>query len=166
MPNVRYWHARDVEDVAEKLIADHHTDLRDVPIRYVFRDPATRHRGNLVLGKARKVGGLNAALVGLVGREESELAEFLVVEVAFPEWTALTADQRRALVDHELCHFEVVYPDDEEKERTVRLRGHDVEEFTEIVERHGAWRPAQEALARAAGQVPGQTELDPEAPSD
>jgi hypothetical protein len=77
-------------------------------------------------------------------------------------WTTLSKEQRVALVDHELCHFEVEYPDDDEKQRTIHITGHDVEEFTAVIERHGAWRPPLEDLARAAGETPGQTVIVPD----
>jgi predicted metallopeptidase len=163
MTTVKYWQADDVEEVAAKLIAEHHTDLRDIDIKYVFRDTASKSRGNIVLGKARKVSGLNAALVALVGRKKAaEGAEFFVVEIAHDMWTTLTKEQRIALVDHELCHFEVEYPEDAEKERTIHIGGHDVEEFTAVIERHGAWRPPIEELVRASGEMPGQTVIVPD----
>lgn len=43
--------------------------------------------------------------------------------------------QKAALIDHELCHCD--YDDVEE---VAGIRGHDVEEFREIIERYGLWR--------------------------
>ena len=54
----------------------------------------------------------------------------------------MTPEQRRHLMDHELCHAEFAYDDgglklDERGRAVTRIRGHDVEEFRECVRRHG-----------------------------
>lgn len=149
-----YWRAKDVEEIAEKLIAEHHTHLADQRIHYLFREPTASSKGNVVLGKARKIGGINAHLVGLVGRDHLEgPADFFVVEIAAVEWQELTEAQRIALVDHELCHFDVEEPEDPDKDRKLIVRGHDLEEFQVIVERHGLWRPPVEEFVTAARQT-------------
>jgi hypothetical protein len=49
-------------------------------------------------------------------------------------WNLFNDAQRAALIDHELCHFR------KNKETgAYDARGHDLEEFNEIVERHGIW---------------------------
>jgi|SRR6185312_11554431 len=58
-------------------------------------------------------------------------------------WPEMSDKQRKALVDHELYHMA--------RKKTkygvqFKLRDHDVEEFTEIVKRYGAWRPSLQAL--------------------
>lgn len=147
-----WWAAPEVEEIAEKLIAEHHPHLADVRIRYVFRDKAASSRGRTVLGKARKIAGLNAYLVGLVGRQHVEgEVNFFVIEVASDVWRQLERPQRVALVDHELCHLDIE-TDPETGERKLVLRGHDVEEFTEIVQRHGLWKSDVEELVKAGGQ--------------
>lgn len=82
-----------------------------------------------------KVSGLNAFLATERTTEGGEPEEFFAVVIAKPVWDILDEKQRLALVDHELCHFDL----DEEKGTPV-LRSHDVEEFGEIVKRHGLWR--------------------------
>jgi len=147
-----YTTASAVERIAEKLIAQHHRHLADVPIRYLWRDKAATSKGRTVLGKARKVGGLNAHLVHLVRKDEPpDEVEFFVVEIAADAWQTLTEPQRIALVDHELCHLGVDIPERADKDRTLVLRGHDLEEFTGVVERHGLWRPEIETFRAAAG---------------
>jgi predicted metallopeptidase len=149
-----WWTAPEVEEIAEKLIAEHHPHLADVKIRYVFRDEAAKSRGRTVLGKARKISGLNAHLVGLVGRNHVDgEVDFFVIEVASDTWRQLDDKQRVALVDHELCHLNIEEPEDATKDRKLVLRGHDLEEFTEIVQRHGLWKPDVDEFARAVGQL-------------
>lgn len=142
----RYAPAPEVAETAAELINEHHSVLSVAPILYVFRAPALRTRGRVVLGTARKITGLAAFLADLAAGEveddidlddadvEPEDRSFFVMEVAFDEWARATAEHRRALVDHELCHFAI---DDEGQ---LAIRGHDLEEFTAVVERHGLWR--------------------------
>jgi len=160
-----YWRAREVEDIVEKLVPEHHDhlDRQDVTIRCVFRDTAAKSRGKIVLGKARKIAGLNAHLVGLVRRDDlgDDPADFFVIEVPHMPWQALTPAQRTALVDHELCHFYVAIPDDPKEDRKLVLVGHDLEEFSAIVERHGLWRPDLVEFAKViAGRGGDQPTLD------
>lgn len=155
-----WWTADEVEELAEKLIAEHHPHLADVKIRYVFRDKAASSKGRAVLGKARRISGLNAHLVGLVGRNHVDgEVNFFVVEIASNTWRQLDEKQRVALVDHELCHLDIEEPEDATKDRKLVLRGHDVEEFTEIVQRHGLWKADVEELVKAGGQLTIEDQL-------
>lgn len=145
-----YSTAHEVERIAEELIPAHHPHLSTVPIRYVWRDKATRSKGNIVLGKARKVSGLGAHLVHLVRKDEPpEEVDFFVLEIAADTWQKLTLAQRTALVDHELCHLGIDIPEGDEDDRRLVIRGHDLEEFAAVVERHGLWRPAIETFQAA-----------------
>lgn len=149
-----YWRAPEVEKIVNDLLPKHHKHLNrhDVQIRCVFRDPVTRSKGKITLGKARKVSGLNAHLVGLSHRDDlgDEPTDFFVIEIAHKPWEALTEAQRVALVDHELCHLDVEIPDTDDQDRKLAMRGHDLEEFTEVVERHGLWRPQIETFVNTA----------------
>lgn len=64
--------------------------------------------------------------------------------IAADTWPGLTAAQRTAVVDHELCHCVV----DSDGPTTI---GHDYEEFAAIIERHGLWRgtPTEKAIQTA-----------------
>lgn len=137
-----YTPAHEVAATAVPLIAEYHQRLADVPIVYVFRSPASRARGRIVLGRASRVVGLNAFLAALAGGDATEdLIEaaarsygFFVMEIAHQEWWHATQPEQVALVDHELCHFDV---DPETGE--LKIRPHDLEEFNAVVARHGAW---------------------------
>ncbi|HEY7030075.1 MAG TPA: putative metallopeptidase [Thermomicrobiales bacterium] len=126
--------AAEVEKIATDLIrkVPQHKPLADVRVEYVFRAEATRSKGKLVLGKARLVSGLNAFLAGQID------GAFFVVEVARNTWDRLTPSQRRALVDHELMHF--IVDEDADGNYRLALRGHDLEEFADVIKRHGFWR--------------------------
>lgn len=154
-----YRPASEVARIATKLIADHHIDLCDVRIEYVFRDEAAKKNGKVVFGTARKVSGLNAFLatgeVDEAGIQHGD-ADFYVIEIAEDEWQELTQAQRIALVDHELCHCQVEWDDDGAP--TLKMRPHDLEEFREIVDRHGLWEPGvtHMAAAMARAQLAGE----------
>lgn len=142
-----------VERIADKLIRNHHTDLTDVEIRYVFRSEAAKQNGKTILGKARKVSGLSAYLAQPEpGETPSGDADLFVIEIAEPEWADLTDAQRVALVDHELCHCTTSFDEDTE---TLKLKTvpHDLEEFRAVVERHGLWRPDVEDFAHTIAQA-------------
>lgn len=144
-----YGPAPEVAEMARPLIEEHHPDLRDVPIVYVFRSRATAKGGRKVLAKARVVKGLHAFLPALASGDLTPHSEFgydfFCMEVAADAWYDLTDSQRVALVDHELCHFAVAY-DDEDNTRSLWIRAHDVEEFIEVARRHGQWEAGLQAL--------------------
>jgi predicted metallopeptidase len=119
----------EVEEIASEIIAAHHEHLEDVKIVFLMRSPTPRRGGRVVLGSASKASAKHRALAGENYR--------FIIELAADEWNDLTPEQKRALVDHELCHCCRV--EDDKGEIVYSIRGHDVEEFQEIVERHGAW---------------------------
>ncbi|MBW3663561.1 MAG: hypothetical protein KY469_10715 [Actinobacteria bacterium] len=133
--------APDVAQVAAPLVSQHHHRLVDAPIVYIFRDSAPRSRGRMVLGRARVTKGLPAFLAAVAAGDASEEYieaqeyAFFVVEIAEDWWVGAEPGQRAAVVDHELCHLDV---DDESGD--LSLRGHDLEEFNDVVARHGLWR--------------------------
>jgi hypothetical protein len=70
----------------------------------------------------------------------AELADpttFFVIVISADTWKRLDERQRRALVDHELCHCVVSYDDDGMP--VLSTRTHDIEEFGSIIDRHGLW---------------------------
>lgn len=136
-----YRPASEVARIATDLIAKHHEHLGDVEaeMQFVFRDKASKKGGRVVLGAARKVSGLNAWLATDQDEAYDEDAPgFFVIEIAEDEWQRLSDKQRVALVDHELSHCVIEWDDDGVP--TLKIRSHDLEEFTTIVKRHGLWK--------------------------
>ena len=128
---IEWWRAEEVEAIAQALIPDYHEHLAGEPILYLFRSKHAEKNGHVVLGKARRVSGLNAFLATRhpdIDDQPRAAPVLFIVEIAFDMWMRLRTSQRIALVDHELQH---ITPDG--------LRGHDVEEFLTIMRRHGAW---------------------------
>jgi hypothetical protein len=133
----RYRYAPDVEKIAKELIREHHRHLTNVEIKFVFTDKIQKRAGKETWGTARKVGSLAAFLAGQ--DENDEQATFFVITITEPIWSYLPPEKRRALVDHELCHCWIDLDDEGDHPKLI-LVGHDLEEFIQVIQRHGLWR--------------------------
>ncbi len=147
LPESRFLPAHEIEALVERISAQHHPHLvnRDeVRIVSVFNAGKMQKAGKLVLAKTRRLSPLEAYLSG----EEvtAECSQFLLI-VNLSAWLALTSAQHEALVDHELQH--VSFDADTE---TFSLLGHDIEDFSVIIERHGLWTPDLRVFGDAVGQ--------------
>lgn len=117
---------QDVLDLASEIIRAHHADLMDADITFIFRSQAaTKGSGKAIWGRASKVPKRLKAL----------LDYDFIIELAEDVYTGLNDMQRRALIDHELCHCHL---DDFGKAILIH---HDIEEFNSILERYGSWAP-------------------------
>ena len=102
--------------------------------------------GRLTLGQCRKRGDLDREMNGF---------DFVIL-LNKEAWERLNEKQKRALIDHELCHAQIVMDADgsakmNDSDRLVtRIKKHDCEEFRDIVNRHGLWKQDLEAFATAA----------------
>ena len=114
-----------VIDLVQQEIDSYHTHLRGAKVGVVFKEKATKRDGRLILGTAERV----SAKQRVAGLD----FDFLIT-LAYDQWERLSLGQRSALVDHELCHCR--YDDVD----GASMRGHDVEEFQEVIDRHGLWR--------------------------
>lgn len=122
--------------IMEDLIVKHHAHLKDAKIAIAWRLGWNADcDGRLRLGQAKKGSDL-----------DRELHKFdFVLLFNHEAWNKgqLKEDQKVALVDHELCHCEVSIdgdgePKQDDEDRTVyRIRKHDIEEFLDVVNRHG-----------------------------
>lgn len=131
-----------------------HAPLAAVRIEYVFMQKNPVKNNRIVLGRVRKVGGLAAYFADDSFLEADRFlpaVPFFVMEIAEPTWLELDDKKRRALVDHELCHCVV---DDEVVDAPPKLstRGHDLEEFIGIVNRHGLWSAGLELFTGAVAK--------------
>ena len=162
----RFRPAPQVAAVARDLIRQHHRHLNDLECRveYLFVDPAPTKHGKTVLGYARKLTGLPAYLARREdARDHAEAnAPLFLIVISHDEWARLGDAGRAALVDHELMHL-WAEQDEETEEVTLSLRGHDTEEFTEIVTRHGLWLQDLREMAEAIEAAPQLRLFDTEA---
>lgn len=141
-----YTRAEDVEQIAAELIRLHHPHLDRVRIEYVWRDKASVKGGKIVLGKARKVSGLNAYL-SRPDPDSDVYVDYFVIEIAADTWAALNEDQQRALVDHELMHCGL------DANFRLTLVPHDCEAFVNEIVRHGLWKRDLAELVEAGKGV-------------
>ena len=147
MPSALHWPAPEVAEIGRSLL-QHHEHLLPVRVEYVFRDEAVKNGDHTVWGRAHKVTGMKAMLA-TADAENSNGCDFFIIEIAYDIWRLLSPAQRTALVDHEMCHLGVEVL--ESGAHKLVLRNHDVEEFVDVVSRHGLWRPILADLVSAAG---------------
>lgn len=144
--------ASEPKRIGEELIGKYYPDILDSGCRveFIFRSECGKKGGHPVLGTLSKISGRQAFLSQLgtpsEGYVEPKYLAYYLVEIAEPEWKDLSPSQRVALVDHELAHCLLEHDDDEGW--TLKTTGHDLEEFSSIVERHGLWHPGLEWFAR------------------
>lgn len=137
-----YSEAESVEEMAQQAIPMFHPHLATARIAYLFVDKGSMKAGKPVLGKARKVSG---ALEFLLERD-------FIIEVALDFWNDLGDGQRQALVDHllERCFGE---EEEESGEMSWSVREPDVQEFSSILRRHGAWNESLAGFVSVAKLV-------------
>ncbi len=138
--------------LAEAL--EEHKDLSEAEIGLAWRKNWTADTdGKIILGKCVKVSDL-----------QREFADYDFVIVLNKEiWQAQDwgHDKQLALMDHELCHATVAtdeFGDTKYNERdrpVFRIRKHDIEEFHEIVDRHGCYKADLEQFAKTLMEHPG-----------
>lgn len=146
---ITYSEAPQVETIARELIETTHPHLNGVRIDYLFRDTAAVSGGKITLGSARKVTGLMA----FMSKEEDP---FFIIEIAEDRWAHLPEAARIALVDHELCHCGVeVFEggEGEPDDHRLFIIKHDLEEFNDVVRRHGLWQADVKAFAAALSEL-------------
>jgi hypothetical protein len=139
MPVV-YSDAPELAELAQPLIDSIHTDLSDVPIRFIFRSEAAVNKGKSVWAKARLVSGLNAHLAGPIIAGGKVWDRLFVIEVALDVWEGLSERSRSALLDHELSHCRA-------EGDSLFIAAHTVEEFSGVIRRWGLWRQSLEDIA-------------------
>jgi len=146
-----------------RLIEKFHEELTNAKIALAWNKGWKANvDGQKTLGKTKKASDL-----------DRELAAFdfvIILNQEFWEDPKTKDEQRDALLDHELCHCAVREDKDgepmrDERGRTVyRLRKHDVEEFSEVVRRHGIWKRDIEHFASSLKSGKQTSLLEPEEP--
>jgi hypothetical protein len=143
--------SQQVEDLAAEVIAAFdefepiQTAQREcgLSIEYVWEtkpfDPARDEYHAHVVAKVTKASPLWLSLTDT----------HLVVQFRRWFWERFDDSQRRAVLHHELTHVEVDEPDDQGR-IPVRLRKHDVEDFTQTMRRFGPVIPGRRAFIAAA----------------
>lgn len=117
--------APEVQQIAERLIEILKPELEGFEIRYVMCSENPKKDGQEKTGLARKVTGFYAYLAG-------SPEGFFVLETGKPAYDALDEKGKIRYIHHELCHFGI------NEIGNLSLIPHDIEEFNEIAEIHGA----------------------------
>jgi len=126
----------EILSMVKDIAAEHHGHLDGARIAVIMRDTTPSAKGREVWATICKP---TAKLRPLL----DETYDY-VITISEPAWNDSTAAQKRAVIDHELCHAVI---DDKSQ---FALRGHDYEEFGAILARHGFWRnDAGEARVQA-----------------
>lgn len=161
MAGVFFKEATEVKEIAEDIIDKYHPHLQDAKdvIGYYFREGSSAWAG-----KAKKCTAFERFVTG----------KMLFVFINSDAWNAMKHDQRVALVDHELCHFSrksiqdvdpktgkwIEIYDPADKAESWSIREHDVEEFSDIIKRHGLWDTGIEKFAAAVREADYQMSLE------
>jgi hypothetical protein len=143
-------------ELLNRLVRQHHNDLDRHNARIALAWCTSWKSdvdGHVTIGKCRKASDL-----------DKELAPWdFVILLSRDFWDRATEKQRAALVDHECMHAAVKYDADGEpvvdaRGRTVfRTRKHDLEEFSDVVTRHGTYKRDLEQFAKALDRARMQT---------
>ena len=130
-----------VAEIVRETIEKHHPRLKDARVGVLFRSKAAKSAGREIIGKASTVNAKWRAILGAAS------SLHFIIWFAEDWWQTASLLQKRALTDHELCHCTW-------GNTGPAMRGHDVEEFTEIIERHGIWKGDLKPVAQAFSQAP------------
>lgn len=140
------------------LVDAHHEDLSQTNVRIALAW-ATSWKpdvdGRLTLGKCKKATDLD--------RELAPYDFVILLNRDFWQNVRVTEAQRQALLDHELMHAACVYDErseikvDERGRTCYRIRKHDLEEFADIITRHGCYKRDIEAFAQALARAEHST---------
>ena len=144
----------------ELLEKDRHDEIACAKIALAWRDPGWKPDvdGRQKLGQMKKASDLD--------REFRPFDAVILLNRAFFESPTAKDMQRRAILDHELCHLTRKYdtnhePMEDDRGRAVyRLVRHDLEEFQAVVSEYGFYKRDIEAFYRACKQSPQLSLLD------
>ena len=133
----------DIYAVLDKMLR-FHGELAEANIALAWRKGLSADKdGHLILCKCMKISDMH-----------NEIADWdFVILLNREAWEDFSAEQRDALMDHELCHAARAFDEEgdpkvDERGRPVwRMRKHDIEEFQEIVSRHGCYKRDLELFA-------------------
>lgn len=144
---------RPIYRLLREIVQAHHAHLVDARIALAW---CTSWKpdvdGRVVLGKCKKASDLD--------RELAAFDFIILLKKSFWQDLQVTNEQRRALLDHELCHAGVREDErtgepvhDERGRKVYRTIRHDIEEFAAVVERNGIYKHDLEHFAAALNRA-------------
>lgn len=134
-------------EVMAEIRAEHHFEIAAAKIALAWKKGIKPDAdARLTLGYCTKATDLQRELI--------DFDFVIVLNKEVWEDPEFSQAQKKALIDHELCHAARSRDEDgnlrtDSKGRPVwRLRGHDIEEFREIIDRHGCYKRDLEMFAK------------------
>lgn len=123
-------------ETANKLIAKYHPHLACAKFLFFSRSKAQKQGGVFVPGIVKKASPLEKYMGSHI-LPDNEEPNFIMV-IALDLWNDMNPNQRMAFIDHLLmrCNAE---DEDESGDVKYSIRPPEVQEFSEIVSRHGNW---------------------------
>jgi hypothetical protein len=123
-------------EIAGRLIPKHHPHLISAKFEFFLRNKAQKQGSKKVSGIVKKASPFERHIISQF-RNDHEEPDFIVI-IALDAWNDFQPSQRVALIDHLLtrCYGEEVEEDGSMK---YSIRPFDVQEFAEVVQRHGKW---------------------------
>jgi hypothetical protein len=125
-----------LEALGKDIINKRRPYLKAAKIAYLFRPEAPVSNGRVTPGMCIRVDDRNRAV---------HEHDFLI-EIARDVWDDATTDFRRALLDHELGHCGIRMDDQglpmkdpQTGQLKTYVKPHDLEEFSDVLEEHGAY---------------------------
>jgi len=157
-----YAQDKTLENLGNAIIAANRPGLVDAKICYMFREKASITRDKVIAGRCIRVDDRNYSI---------HKYDFLI-EIAMDLWQEANDDFKKALMDHELGHAGIVRDengelelDDKGRIRTY-VNLHDIEEFSDVLARHGAYHEALRQFLQAFADRKSKTKKAPEAEED
>lgn len=133
--------APEVQELAARLIDNIHTHLAEARIKYLFRTGKWELKGRTRYGTAEKV---SAKWNHLTGYD-------FVVTINRDIWFNNSKEIREAILDHELTHC-ARGEDDKQGNPKWYIMPHTVEDFVNIIQRHGMWTTSLQNMAKAGAE--------------
>lgn len=137
----------------KQMRKENHSYIADAKIALAWRHRVKSDKdGVLKLGQCMKNSGAHR-----------EFANFdFIILLNKVAWDAFTKEQKLALLDHELCHIMPAedkngeHLQDDRGRKLFRMRRHDIEEFSEVVRRHGVYKKDLERFAEVIAKKHAQ----------
>lgn len=146
--------AKDLESICERIIDSFYPQLYGVDILCVLRSSKFPDRPTTI-ARIEKISGLKAFLWS---KRDGAQDSFFLIQLVVPLWNDRTPSQQVAILDHEICHIDI-----DPETANLGLRDHSIEEFPEVVERHGAYHDGlvlfHHALQRGESETATREEL-------
>jgi len=135
--------------ILQEVRQSYHGETRAARVALAWRLRQKEDKdGHMVLGRCIKVSDLH-----------KEFADYdFIITLNQEVWDDIrfTREKKLALIDHEMCHAAASFDEesgehkrDERNRLLFRVRKHDIEEFQDVVSRHGCYKRDLENFAKA-----------------